>query len=268
MAGEERGRGESEPVSETTVKHGATLGGLDSRGAIVTGGANGIGAAIARRLTDAGVRVVVLDVEDAEDIETLTVDLADPAAVIEAAVSAVARLGQADILVNCAGISSAARLTELDMAAYHRVLAVNLHAPVLLMRTLCGPMRAAGYGRVVNVTSIHGRLSEPGSLAYDVSKAGLEAATRTAAIELADAGVLVNAIAPGFVSTRMSVVNGINELESEWFTTGYVRDGRLPIGRAAAAAEIADAALWLASGSNTYITGQVITVDGGLSARF
>jgi NAD(P)-dependent dehydrogenase (short-subunit alcohol dehydrogenase family) len=136
------------------------------------------------------------------------------------------------------------------------------------MRELCGPMRAADYGRVVNVTSIHGRLSEAGSLAYDVSKAGLEAATRTAAIELAASGVLVNAIAPGFVATRMSIVNGVSELETDWFKTGYLRDGRLPIGRAADPADIAEMAVWLASGSNTYTTGQVVTVDGGLSARF
>lgn len=246
----------------------AELAGLDSRGAVVTGGANGIGAAIAERLRDAGARVLVLDVEDVGDVPALRVDLADADAVTAAAESAIARLGRVDILVNCAGISSDRLLTELDLAVYHRVLAVNLHAPVLLMREFCGPMRAAGYGRVVNVTSVHGRLSEPGALAYDVSKAGLEAATRTAAIELAAAGVLVNAVAPGFVATRMSIVDGVSELESDWFTTGYLLGGRLPAGRAAAPAEIADVVLWLVSGSNTYTTGQVVTVDGGLSARF
>jgi NAD(P)-dependent dehydrogenase (short-subunit alcohol dehydrogenase family) len=250
------------------MKQAAGLAGLDSRTAVVTGGANGIGAAIVRRLHGAGVRVVVLDVEEADDVPTLRVDLADTATVIDAAAGAIDRLGRVDILVNCAGVSSDALTTELDLAEYHRTLSVNLHAPVLLMRELCGPMRAAGYGRVVNVTSIHGRLSEAGSLAYDVSKAGLEAATRTAAIELAASGVLVNALAPGFVATRMSVVNGVSELETDWFKTGYLRDGRLPIGRAAVPADIAEMAVWLASGSNTYTTGQVITVDGGLSARF
>jgi NAD(P)-dependent dehydrogenase (short-subunit alcohol dehydrogenase family) len=247
---------------------GAELTGLDARAAVVTGGSNGIGAAIAHRLRGAGARVLVFDTEDAGAAETLLVDLADTAAVTGAAARAVGRLGRVDILVNCAGISSPAMTTELDLAGYHRTLSVNLHAPVLLMRELCGPMRAAGYGRVVNVTSVHGRLSEVGSLAYDVSKAGLEAATRTAAIELAGSGVLVNAIAPGFVATRMSIVNGVSELETDWFKTGYLRDGRLPIGRAADPAEIAGVAVWLASGSNTYITGQVITADGGLSARF
>jgi NAD(P)-dependent dehydrogenase (short-subunit alcohol dehydrogenase family) len=244
------------------------LAGLASRTAVVTGGANGIGAAIVRRLHGAGARVVVLDVEEADDVPTLRVDLTDTAAVIDAAAGAIDRLGRVDILVNCAGVSSDALTIELDLAEYHRTLSVNLHAPVLLMRELCGPMRAAGYGRVVNVTSIHGRLSEAGSLAYDVSKAGLEAATRTAAIELAASGVLVNAIAPGFVATRMSIVNGVSELETDWFKTGYLRDGRLPIGRAADPADIAEMAVWLASGSNTYTTGQVVTVDGGLSARF
>jgi NAD(P)-dependent dehydrogenase (short-subunit alcohol dehydrogenase family) len=128
--------------------------------------------------------------------------------------------------------------------------------------------RLLAAARVVNVTSIHSRLSEFGSLVCDVSKAGLEAATRTAAIELAAVGKLVNAFAPGFVATRMSIVNGINELENAWFKIGYLRDGRLPIGRAAAAAEIADVAGWLIIGSNICTTGQVVTVDGGLSARF
>ena len=250
------------------VEHGARLAGLDSRTAVVTGGANGIGAAIVRKLSGAGVRVVVMDVEDGGNVPTLQVDLTDTTAVIEAAAVAIDRLGGVDILVNCAGVTTAAQLTELDLAEYHRILSVNLHAAVLLMRVICGPMRAIGYGRVVNVTSIHGRLSEVGSLAYDVSKAGLEAATRTAAIELARSGILVNAIAPGFVDTRMCIVNGISELDSDWFKSGYLRGGRLPIGRAANPAEIADIAVWLASGSNTYTTGQVITVDGGMSARF
>jgi NAD(P)-dependent dehydrogenase (short-subunit alcohol dehydrogenase family) len=255
-------------VSEKPAAQAAGLAGLDSRTAVVTGGANGIGAAIAGRLRGAGTRVVVLDVEDAGDVPAVRVDLADPAAVIEAAARAVSQLGRVDILVNCAGVSSDMPMTQLDLAEYHRTLAINLHAPVLLMRELCGPMQAAGYGRVVNVGSVHGRLSEPGALAYDVSKAGLEAATRTAAIELANSGVLVNAVAPGFVSTRMSVVDGVSELETDWFRNGYLRDGRLPIGRAGAPQEIAEVVAWLASESNAYITGQVITVDGGLSARF
>ncbi len=239
------------------------------RRAIVTGGANGIGAAIAARLKSSGAAVVVLDLEAAlPELRTVTVDLADAQAVISAAGDALNLLGGVDVLVNCAGISKSDRLIELDFTSYQRTLAINLHAPVLLMREICRHMSRTGYGRVVNVTSIHARLSEPGALAYDVSKAGLEAATRTAAIELATAGVLVNAVAPGFVATRMAVVDGQDELESEWFHTNYVDNSRLPLQRAASPAEIAETVAWLASESNSYIAGQVLTVDGGLSARF
>lgn len=129
-------------------------------------------------------------------------------------------------------------------------------------------MVSQSYGRIVNLTSIHGKLSEPTSTAYDVSKAGLEAATRTVALELAEHDVLVNAVAPGFVSTRMSIVNGQDELESEWFKDIYIKNKRLPIARAALPGEIAQVIAWLASRSNTYMTGQTLTVDGGLSARF
>jgi NAD(P)-dependent dehydrogenase (short-subunit alcohol dehydrogenase family) len=242
------------------------------RRAIVTGGANGIGAAIVTRLASAGATVALLDIEDVEkpspQVSPLTVDLSDADAVTHAARDAIGLLGGVDILVNCAGVGSTERTIDLDLAAYHRTLAVNLHAPVLLMREAGRHMSRAGYGRVVNITSIHARLSEPGSLAYDVAKAGLEAATRTAAIELATSGVLVNAVAPGFVATRMSVVDGQDELQSEWFTTIYIDNNRLPLRRTARPAEVAETVAWLAGTANTYVTGQVLTVDGGLSARF
>jgi NAD(P)-dependent dehydrogenase (short-subunit alcohol dehydrogenase family) len=243
--------------------------GFSGRRAVVTGGANGIGAATASRLGELGARVIVLDVEPtAPRVPSITVDLSDTAAVLSAAADAKDMLGGVDVLVNCAGISTSSRATALDLDAYHRTLAVNLHAPVLLMRQICADMAAQGYGRVVNVTSVHARLGEAGSLAYDVSKAGLEAACRTVAIELADAGVLVNAVAPGFVATRMSVVDGVDELESEWFRAIYVDHERLPLKRAAQPEEVAETVTWLASEANSYVTGQVLTVDGGLSARF
>ena len=106
------------------------------------------------------------------------------------------------------------------------------------------------------------------ALSYDVAKGGLEQATRTLAVELSRLGVLVNAVAPGFVSTRMSVVDGKDELESAWFKEVYLEHGKLPIRRHAMPSEIAEHVAWLASERNTYATGQVMTVDGGLTVTF
>jgi 3-oxoacyl-[acyl-carrier protein] reductase len=194
------------------------------RRAVVTSGSHGIGAATVARLSILGASVAVIDIEPADAAHhSVIVDLADQQAVLAAADRAVELLGGVDVLVNCAGVNLPSPTVALDVDRYHRTLAVNLHAPVLLMRELGRHMQHGGYGRVVNVTSIHARFTEPGSLAYDVSKAGLEAATRTAAIELGADGVLVNAVAPGFVATRMSVVDGQDELESDQFQDVYVK---------------------------------------------
>lgn len=237
------------------------------RVAVVTGGSNGIGRAVRDALATAGAEVLTLDVESGPE-DTLLVDLAEEQAVLAAARAALAWRGRVDVLVNCAGISAVSSLPQLDLASYRRLLAIDLHAAVMLMNELGGAMARAGYGRIVNVTSVHARVGEPGALAYDVSKAGLEAATRVAALDLAGSGVLVNAVAPGFVATRMSLVDGVDELSTDWFRQVYLDGGRLPLGRAAAPAEIAAPVLWLASEENSYITGQVLVVDGGLTVRF
>ena len=243
-------------------------GTFDGRRAIVTGGANGIGAAIVDRLAALGARVCVLDIEEASAGEsTVHVDLADLSGVAVAAKQALSRLGGVDVLVNCAGISDSFDLRELDLGRYQRVLNVNLHSPIILMSECGRIMTEQGYGRIVNVTSVHGLVSEPGCIAYDTSKGGLNSATRVASIDLADGGVLVNAVAPGFVDTRMAIADGANELESEWFKNLYVDNAEIPLRRAAQAHEIARTVAWLASQDNTYLTGQVVTVDGGMAAR-
>jgi NAD(P)-dependent dehydrogenase (short-subunit alcohol dehydrogenase family) len=245
---------------------------LKGRTALVTGGANGIGRAIVERFAAEGARVAAVDVEDVPDLGAAVTgfrfDLGATERLEELLDEVEAALGPLDVLVNNAGIYEPAPAVELTLESYRRVLAVNLDAPVFLASRAGGRMAARGYGRIVNVTSIHGRFGEELALSYDTAKGGLEQATRTLAIELSRRGVLVNAVAPGFVNTRMSVVEGVNELEGDWFRSIYLDNGKLPIRRYAEPHEIAAHVAWLAAEQNTYVTGQVLTVDGGVTVTF
>jgi len=177
-------------------------------------------------------------------------------------------LGPLAALVNVAGICLPEPIDQLSRDAYHRQHAVLMDGPVWLARTAGLRMAARGSGRIVNITSVHASVGEAGTLAYDSAKAGLEAATRTLAIELGPRGVLVNSVAPGFVRTRMSMVNGVNELDSAWFRDIYQGHGKLPLRRAADPDEVASAVSYLVSAGNTYCTGQRMVVDGGLTVTF
>jgi len=245
---------------------------LSGRTALVTGGANGIGRAIVERFAAEGAKVAAVDVEPVPDLGPAVVgiefDLSETEQIEELVDDVEAKVGPLDVLVNNAGIFEPAPAVELTLESYRRVLAVNLDAPVFLASRVGGRMAERGYGRIVNITSIHGRFGEELALSYDTAKGGLEQATRTLAIELSRHGVLVNAVAPGFVSTRMSVVDGVNELEADWFKDVYVRYGKLPLRRYAEPAEVAAHVAWLASDQNTYVTGQVLTVDGGVTVTF
>jgi 3-oxoacyl-[acyl-carrier protein] reductase len=237
--------------------------------AMVTGAANGIGRAVAARLRDDGFLVAGVDIEPVSADRGITayyLDVADLDGHEGVLARAEEELGPLSALVNVAGISIPEPVDRLTPAAYRRQLAVLLDGPVWLARSAGLRMASRGAGRIVNVTSVHASVSEVGCLAYDAAKAGLEAATRTLALELGPRGVLVNSLAPGFVRTRMSVVDGVDELESDWFRDIYVARGRLPLRRAAEPAEIAAAVSHLVSPENTYLTGQRVVVDGGLTA--
>lgn len=237
---------------------------------VVTGAAGGIGRAVADRLIARGDRVVGFDRQDADGgVDMILADLSDPAQLADAIREGRAALGGIDVLVNVAGVFRPGGILDSSLDDWRPLWAVDLDAPLALMAAVAPGMAEAGFGRIVNVTSVHAGHGQPGCLAYDVAKAGLEAATRSAAIDLARAGVLVNAIAPGFVRTRMSLLaDGTDETDSAAFRSVYVDAGKLPLGRPALPDEIAHAVAFLASRENTYTTGQVLTVDGGLTATF
>jgi NAD(P)-dependent dehydrogenase (short-subunit alcohol dehydrogenase family) len=233
--------------------------------AIVTGAANGIGRATAERLVADGFAVAGLDIEPVEltGVRGFYCDMSELERFEQIVEEIERELGPIEALANVAGIA-----VNLTVADYRRQLAVSLDGPIFLARAVGARMAARRSGRIVNVTSVHAHHSEAGGLAYGASKSGLEAATRVMAIELGPYGVLVNDVAPGFVNTRMSVVNGKNELESEWFSDVYQRYGKLPLARAAEPEEIAATISYLLSPANTYVTGTSVRVDGGLTATF
>ena len=239
--------------------------------ALVTGAANGIGRAVALRLRGDGFRVAAADIEPVEPADGVTcyqLDVADLGA-HEPLVSHIEQgLGPLAALVNVAGICLPEPIDRLTLDAYRRQHAVLMDGPVWLARTAGMRMAARGSGRIVNITSVHATVGEVATLAYDSAKAGLEAATRTLAIELGPRGVLVNSVAPGFVRTRMSIVNGMDELNSARFRDIYQGHGKLPLRRPAEPDEVASAVSYLVSADNTYCTGQRIVVDGGLTVTF
>jgi NAD(P)-dependent dehydrogenase (short-subunit alcohol dehydrogenase family) len=238
---------------------------------VVTGAANGIGRAVAERFVAEGRTVIGVDRTQPHppvSFDLVERDLSDLDGLDVLCQEIEAHYGTLRGLVNVAGVYERLDPATFSLPAYRRVLAVDLDAPLLLAVAAAEMMAVRGFGRVVNVTSIHGEFGERGGLAYDVAKGGLNQGTRTLAIEYANRGVLFNAVAPGFVETNMAMVDGVLETRTADFRRVYIEGGKLPVGRAAQPGDIAGIIAWLCSPDNTYLTGQVLRVDGGLSVTF
>jgi NAD(P)-dependent dehydrogenase (short-subunit alcohol dehydrogenase family) len=222
---------------------------VKNRVALVTGASRGIGAAIAKVLTREGARVLTPTRSE--------MDLSDTSS-IERYVNSID--GSLDILVNNAGINFLAGLDELDPAWLNETLQINLAAPLLLMRLVAEHMRANRYGKIVNLSSIWSIVSKERRVAYAASKSAINGVTRTLALELGPHGVLINAIAPGYVNTELTRQNNSPEQIQ-------AISNNIPLHRLAEPEEIAEMVAFLCSEKNSYMTGQVIVVDGGYICR-
>lgn len=250
---------------------------MDRKKALISGASSGIGKATAIRFAQEGYDVCLtarrekelLAVRDSLPAGHHLVcpgDYSDPATAERIGEAIRQHWGRLDVLVNCAGIYLTGDPIASPLDEWRRPFDIMINGAIYLTR-MAVPLMTEG-GRIIHITSIHGERVERGGSAYAMAKAALNQYCRALALELADRGILVNAIAPGFVDTPMSVVNGVNELETEWFLQNYVRGHHLPLRRAGQPEEIAGVAWFLAGPDASYITGQVITVDGGLTITF
>ena len=240
--------------------------GLQGRVAIVTGAAQGIGAACARRFAREGAPVVLADVDDARGQALASelggvyqhCDVGDKAQVDALVEATLARHGRIDVLVNNAGIFKAADFLEVSEADFDAVLRVNLKGSFLVGQAVARAMARVGRGSIVNMSSVNGVLAIPTIASYNVSKGGINQLTRVMALALADKGIRVNAVAPGTIATELAAKAVLTSDEARQKIMS-----RTPMGRLGEPSEIADVVAWLASDAASYITGEIVTVDGG-----
>jgi len=250
---------------------------LQGRVAIVTGGASGIGAAIAAAFHAEGARIVVADVDaqKAKDAATaygeeglaIGVDVTDESQVLATVDAAMQRFGRIDILVNNAGIMRKSYVKDMSEELWNQVLAVNLTATFLCSKAVLPAMIAAKRGKIINIASIAGKVGEPTASAYSAAKFGVIGFTRSLAIEVAPHNILVNAICPGPIPTPLG---------KQGWTEGAVIEGvglervmarvnsRSPLGRLGTVESVAKMATFIASDDCDFTTGSAFNVDGGI----
>lgn len=235
----------------------------DPKVALITGGGAGIGAAITNVLQREGLRCTITGTAPARpnslsaEIGYLQLNYLDPSTV-EGAISHVRDHLRPDVLINNAGINKKGPIGDVDLASLEQTLAVNLTGPFQLLQACLPHMIQHGWGRILNITSIWSVLGNPGNTAYCASKFGVDGLSVSLAAEVADKGILVNAIAPGYIMT--------DALRRKYSTEDIAEISKhIPVGRMGRPEEIAELAAWLVSERNTYLTGQNIRVDGGLS---
>jgi 3-oxoacyl-[acyl-carrier protein] reductase len=239
---------------------------LNGRSAVVTGGAQGFGRAIAERFVASGARVAIWDHDQPLAEKTakavgdgaiaLKVDVADPAAVAQATADTVTALSKIDILVNNAGVAGVNKTVwETDLDEWRRVMRINLDGPFICCKAIVPHMLRQNYGRIVNIASIAGKEGNPNAAHYSASKAGLIALTKSLGKELAVQNILVNAVTPAAAKT--AIFDQLTQAHIDFMLS------KIPKGRFVLVEELAAMVAWLASEDCAFSTGAVFDISGG-----
>lgn len=246
---------------------------LAGRRALVTGASSGIGKAMAGFLANAGAEVVLVARREAELAATASAlpgegavhwevaDLMDLEGIADVADTVLSRVGDIHIVVNAAGVNLRQPVDEVTTATWQQTLDLNLAAPFFLARAFIAGMRRAGYGRVINIASLQSERAFPNGLPYGASKGGVAQLTRAMAETWSPDGICCNAIAPGFFPTELTAPVFSNPDTEQWAASGTA------MGRNGEMADLEGPTLFFASEASRYVTGQVLYVDGGFTAR-
>lgn len=258
------------------------VGRLQDRVALVTGAARGIGLAAARKLAGEGARILISDIDAAElqsaaqgltaeglQVVSAVADVADRAAIAGMVDAAMTQWGRVDILVNNAAIVDDSDIAHLTPERWRKVMSVNLDGVLYCAQAALPHLRQSPSPSIINIASIQGIRGQPNALAYASAKGGVVNLTRCMAVDFGPMGVRVNAIAPGYIDTRMALMHGgQHEHQTDWFQDVFIKHGRLPLRRPGTAEDVAGPILFLASDDSRYMTGQVLVVDGGITCTY
>ena len=254
---------------------------LTDKVALVTGAGQGLGQAVAREFADEGASVAMVELNPATltkaeqelaakgyAVKGYQLDVTDYDSYARVIADVVERWGHLDILVNNAAIAIYGTILEDKLEDWRVQIAVNLEAYYMGSKLAAPYMVKQNFGRIINITSIQGFASSGTCGAYNAAKGGIIALTKSMAIELAPYNIAVNAVAPGFMHTPMSFIDGVDETTTEPFLKWYVEMRHVPMARTGYPEDDAGAVVFLASDYCRYMTGQVLVVDGGLTSTF
>ena len=254
---------------------------LKDRVAIITGGGQGLGRAVAREFAEEGCAVALFDINSQTLSEAeaelkrkghlargYALDITDHSAFRTAIEDVVEKWKHLDILVNNAAIARYGTILEDSLEQWRNQISVNLEAVYMGTKMVVPHLVRQQFGRIINIASIQGFASSGQCGAYNAAKGGVIALTKSLAVELAPYNIAVNAVAPGFMRTPMSVVNGVEESTTEDFLKWYVEKRHIPMARTGYPEDVSGAVVFLASDYCRYMTGNLLVVDGGLTSTF